>query len=171
MMAVIGEGTAEPRPPWWQRWIVAPVKVQLTRGISVERISWTIALGIVLGVFPIMGTPTLVCLFAGWALRLNHVVLQVFKEAVYPLHLALILVFIRLGERISGGPVTRFSIPELLGKFKADPLQFAADFGMAAWHGVVAWLLIAPVAVVLLKWLVTPIVRRIAESKQQEVSR
>ncbi len=170
MMAGAGEIAVEPREPWWRRWIVAPVKAQLTQGISVERISWTIALGTVLGVFPIMGTPTLVCLLAGWAFRLNHVVMQVFKELVYPLHLALILVFIRLGERLTGAPLISFSIPELLGKFKADPLQFAGDFGLAAWHGVVAWLLIAPVAVVLVKWLATPMVRRIAVSKPEEVS-
>ncbi|WP_348223464.1 DUF2062 domain-containing protein [Luteolibacter sp.] len=159
------------RETCWRRWFVAPVKVQLGQGMSAERISWTIALGIVLGVFPVMGTPTLLCLLAGWALCLNHVLLQVFKEAMYPLHLALILVFIRLGERLWGAPLISFSIPELLGKFKADPLQFARDFGMAAWHGVSAWLLIAPVAAVLIKWAITPGVRRLAESleKRKEV--
>jgi hypothetical protein len=171
MMAITGDSAVQPNEPWWRRWLVAPVKAQLTQGISVERISWTIALGMVLGVFPIMGTPTLVCLLAGWAFRLNHVVMQVFKEAVYPLHLALILVFIRLGERLCGAPLISFSIPEMLARFKADPLGFASDFGMAAWHGVVAWLLIAPVALVLIKWVATPVVCRIAASKQGEATR
>ncbi|MES2661010.1 MAG: DUF2062 domain-containing protein [Verrucomicrobiota bacterium] len=161
-----------PRERWWQRWFVAPVLAQLGKGISVQRISWTIALGMVIGIFPVMGTTTVLCLLVGWGLRLNHVVMQVFKEAVYPLHLALILVFIRLGERVYGAPLISFSIPELLGKFKADPILFARDFGMAAWHGVSAWLLIAPVAAVLIKWAVAPAVRRLAESleKRKEVA-
>ena len=171
MMATTGEVTVGSREAWWRRWFVAPVKTQLTQGISVERISWTISLGIVLGVFPIMGTPTVVCLLASWGLRLNHVVMQVFKEAVYPLHLALILVFIRLGERLTGSPLISFSITELIGKFKADPLRFASDFGMAAWHGVLAWLLVAPFAALLVKWLATPVVRRLAKSKRKEVPR
>lgn len=148
----------------WRRWLVTPVTSQLSVGITPERIGWTIALGIVLGVFPVMGTTTIVCLLAGWLLRLNQPVLHVFKVLVYPLHLALILVFIRLGEHLYGVPLISFSIPQLLGKFKNDPLQFARDFGMAAWHGVSAWLLIAPVAAVLIKLAVMPILRRLEAS-------
>lgn len=156
---------------WWHRWLVAPVMAQLRQGIPVNRVSWTIALGLVLGVFPIMGSTTLVCLLVGWALGLNQALLHVAKAVVYPLHLALILVFIRLGERLYGVPLISFSIPELMGKFKADPLQFARDFGMAAWHGVSAWLLIAPFAAILLKLAATPLLQRLADSleKQTEV--
>ncbi len=168
MMAEAGEVVDSPQEPWWRRWIVAPVKVQLTQGMSVEKVSWTISLGIVLGVFPIMGTTSLICLFAGWLIRLNQPLLHVFSSIVYPLHLALILVFIRLGETLYGVPLTAFSIPELLGKFKADPLQFARDFGLAAWHGISAWLLIAPVGAVLIKWAVAPVVGRMAKSMRGE---
>jgi len=167
-MEGVGDMVDAPREVWWRRWIVSPVKEQLTRGMSVERVSWTISLGFVLGVFPIMGSTSLVCLAAGWLLRLNQALLHVFKSLVYPLHLALILVFIRLGERLYGAPLIAFSIPQLLVKFKADPLQFARDFGMAAWHGVSAWLLIAPVAAVLIKWAVTPLVRKMAGSLKGE---
>lgn len=152
---------------WWRRWLVAPVKAQLSQGISVNRVSWTVALGFVLGVFPVMGTTSLVCLLVGWAFRLNQALLHVFKTVVYPLHLALILVFIRLGERLYGVPLISFSIPELMGKFKADPLQFIRDFGMAAWHGVSAWLVIAPFAVILIKFAVTPILRRVGNSLER----
>lgn len=149
---------------WWRRWLVAPVKAQLSQGISVNRVSWTIALGFVLGVFPVMGTTSLLCLLVGWVFRLNQALLHVFKTIVYPLHLALILVFIRLGERLYGVPLISFSIPELMGKFKADPLQFARDFGMAAWHGVSAWLVFAPFAVILIKIAAIPILRRVGKS-------
>ena len=152
----------------WRRWLIAPIKAQLMQGMTVERVSWTIALGVVLGVFPIMGSTTLVCLLAGWALNLNQALLHVFKTTVYPLHLALILVFIRLGERLYGAPLIAFSIPQLLARFKHDPLQFARDFGMAAWHGVSAWLLIAPLAALLIKMAVIPLVSRLA-AKHKEV--
>jgi uncharacterized protein (DUF2062 family) len=157
---------------WWHRWLIAPVKLQLRQGISVNRVSWTVALGFVLGVFPIMGTTSIVCLLVGWLFRLNQALLHLFKAVVYPLHLALILVFIRLGERLYGVPLISFSIPELMGKFKTDPIQFARDFGMAAWHGVSAWLVIAPFAVVVIKITATPILRRVASSleKRKEVS-
>lgn len=149
---------------WWRRWLVAPVVAQLKVGISPERIAWAISLGVVLGVFPIMGTTTLVCLVAGWLLRLNQPVLHVFSNLVYPLHLVLILVFIRLGERLYGAPRMSFSLPQLLGRFQDDPLQFARDFGMSAWYGVSAWLLVAPVAALLIKLAVLPILRQLTVS-------
>lgn len=149
---------------WWRRWLVAPVVAQLKVGISPERIAWAISLGVVLGVFPIMGTTTLVCLVAGWLLRLNQPVLHVFSNLVYPLHLLLILVFIRLGERLYGAPRMSFSLPQLLGRFQEDPLQFARDFGMSAWYGVSAWLLVAPVAALLIKLAVLPILRQLTVS-------
>jgi len=159
------------KEPWWRRWFVTPLVNQLTQGSSPAKLAWTIALGIVVGVFPIMGSTTLVCLFVGWIFKLNQPILHIFKSAVYPLHLGLILVFIRLGERLYGVPLISFSIPELVGKFNADPLQFARDFGMAAWHGVSAWLLIAPLALVLIKIAVLPVLFSLAKSleKRKEV--
>lgn len=162
---------AKTRTSGWQRWVVKPVVTQLTVGVSPDRIAWTISLGVVLGVFPIMGTTTVLCLLVGWLLRLNQPVLHVFKVLVYPLHLVLILVFIRLGERLYGVPLISFSIPELLEKFKADPLRFGKDFGIAAWHGMSAWLLIAPVAAIMIKLAVMPLVRQLSNSlkRRQEV--
>ncbi len=149
---------------WCRRRLVSPVVAQLTRGISPERLAWAVALGMVLGVFPVMGTTTLICLFAGWAFGLNQPVLHVFSTVVYPLHLALILVFIRMGGHLFNAPLIPFSIPELIGKFKDSPLQFGRDFGMAAFHGVVAWLLVAPFATLLIKMITLPVLRRLRDA-------
>ena len=164
---MMAQAVMAPKESRWQRWLVAPVVAQLTVGTSPERLGWTIALGIVLGVFPILGMPTLVCLLAGYSLRLNQPIIQVFKELVYPFHLVLIPVFIRLGECLFRVPLTSFSIPDLLGRFKNDPLQFGRDFGMTACHAVIVWLLIAPFAAILIQWGVTPVMRKLALSIQK----
>ncbi len=166
-MGEAGDVEAAARGSWWRRWLIAPVKDQLTRGMSVKKVAWTISLGFVLGVFPVMGTTSLVCLVAGWIFHLNQGLLHVFKAVVYPLHLALILVFIRMGERLWGAPLIPFSIPELLVKFKADPILFAREFGMAAWHGVSAWLIVAPFAALLIRWAVLPVVRKFSASLEE----
>ncbi|MES2923250.1 MAG: DUF2062 domain-containing protein [Verrucomicrobiota bacterium] len=154
----------------WRRRLVAPVLAQLRQGISMERISWTIALGIVLGMFPVVGTTSMLCALVAWALKLNQPVMHAFNWLVYPLHLASILLFIRLGERLHGVPPLSFSLTQMMAAFRADPLQFGRDFGLAAWHGVSAWLLIAPFAVLLIKLLLTPVVRTLAVSlKRREV--
>lgn len=151
-----------PKQVWWRRWFVSPVVSQLTKGISPEKVAWTISLGLVLGIFPILGSTTFLCLFVGWMLGLNQPLLQAFNTAAYPLHLATILPFIRAGEFLHGADLMPFSIRELLSKFQADPLAFVIDFGLTAWHGVSAWLLLAPVAALGIKVAVFPLVRKMA---------
>ncbi len=157
---------------WWRKWLLTPILTQLKIGISPDRVAWTIALGVVLGVFPVMGTTTVLCAIVGGLLHLNQPILHVFRVLVYPLHLILILVFIRLGERLYGVPLMTFSISELVIKFESGPLKFIKEFGLAAWHGVTAWLLIAPVAIILIKVTVLPFLNRLAlsHSKLKEES-
>jgi uncharacterized protein (DUF2062 family) len=149
---------------WWYRWVVTPVITQLTIGISAERLAWTVAVGIVGGVFPIMGTTTVLCLLIGHLLKLNQPVMQIAKTLVYPLHLGLILVFIHMGEKLFGASELSLSIPQLVLRFKASPIQFARDFSVAALHGVAAWALIAPVAAGIIKIAVQPILKKMQNS-------
>ncbi len=149
--------------PRWKRWLIDPVKSQLTRGITPDKLGWTIAAAVTVGIFPIMGSTTLVGFLVAAAFKLNQPVLHAFKTLVYPLHLALILVFIRLGQRLHGVPLLTLSIPQMLVRFQEDPMQFVRDFGMAAWHGVTAWMLVAPFLALAIKFSVTPILARFAK--------
>ncbi len=159
----VAEDIDAPRASWWRRWIVRPVMNQLTQGISPDKLGWTISAAVVLGIFPIMGTTTLVCFLGGWIFRLNQPVLHVFKSLVYPLHLVLILVFIRLGQKLHGVPLLTLSIPQMLTRFNEDPVRFARDFGLAAWHGISAWMIVAPLLAIAVKLLATPLLRKAAE--------
>ena len=102
------------------------------------------AISPVISAFPVMGTTNLLSIIAGSIFRLNIPFLMLFKSLFYPLHLGLILVFIRIGETLNGAPHIPFSIPQLLGKFKDDPMQFTKDFGMTALYGIEACAIIAP---------------------------
>jgi uncharacterized protein (DUF2062 family) len=121
------------------RWVIRPIVNQLKQGTSPEKLSWSISLGVTLGIFPIMGSTTIVCLIFGHLLKLNQPILHLFKTFTYPLQLALILIYIRLGQMLNGVPLIKFSIPQLLTRFRDDPAQFASDFGLAALHGIEAW--------------------------------
>jgi len=164
------ELTIHDRSTWWRRLFVAPLVDQLTRGISPRQISWAIAVGAVLGVFPVMGTTTVLCLFVGWIFHLNQPLLQMSKVLVYPVHLSMILVFIHVGDRLYGVAPISYSLRELLNRFWIDPLQFGIDFGVRALHGVSAWILIAPFAVLIIQWITLPILNRfslvISKSKE-----
>ncbi|MDB4500725.1 DUF2062 domain-containing protein [Akkermansiaceae bacterium] len=148
---------------WWKRWFVQPITRQLTQGISPEKLGWTIAAGIVIGIFPIMGTTTIICFFAAWLFKLNQPIIQVACHAVYALHLGLILVFIRTGQWIFGAEPISLSIRQFIKQFMDDPLKFTQDFGVAALQGIAAWAVIAPVLIILIKAISTPILERLAQ--------
>jgi len=153
------------QPSRLRRWIIEPIINQLKRGISPEKLSWTIALGITLGIFPIMGSTSLVCFIAGYFLKLNQAILHLFKTLTYPLHLALILVFIRLGQHLNGVPPIKFSIPQMVIQFKDNPAQFARDFGLAAWYGIEAWAIAALVLIPVLRIISLPLLKKLMPAK------
>lgn len=147
----------------WRRWLLDPVIAVLKQGMSPERVAWTIALGIVVAVFPVVGTTTMLCVAVAGVFRLNQALMQAFNWLLYPVHFALILVFIRMGEWMFNAPPLKLSVSEMLVRFEAGPTKFISDFGMAAVHAACAWLMIAPFAVMLIKLLVTPVVRKMSK--------
>src|SRR5689334_10020659 len=111
-------------PSWWRRRVVVPILAQLRQGITPEKIALTIALGVVLGVFPVLGLSTLLCVAAGIALRLNHPVLQLVNYVAYPVQVLLLIPFYRAGERLFGAaPVPMADVNALLERFRAGPWQ------------------------------------------------
>ena len=128
------------------------------------------AISPVVSAFPILGTTNLLSIIVGSILRLNLPFLLLFKTIFYPLHIGLILVFIRIGETMNGAPHIPFSIPQLLVKFKDDPMQFAKDFGMTALYGVEAWVLITPWFIIPLYFIFHRILTKYADRKSNKIS-
>ena len=152
---------ANARGSWWQRKIVAPILAQLSQGITPEKIALTAALGAVIAVFPIIGSTTVLCGLAAWALRLNQPIIQLVNYLCYPLQFLLLIPFWRAGEWF-GAPHVSLSIPELMTRFQAAPLPFIREFAGVAAGGVAAWLLVAPLAVAAIHFALRPVLRRAA---------
>ena len=67
---------------------------------SPELLALSLAVGLVLGIFPVYGIPTLLCTVAAVAFRLNLPALQLVNALTSPLQLALLIPFHHLGERL-----------------------------------------------------------------------
>jgi uncharacterized protein (DUF2062 family) len=157
---------AVPAPSFWSRKIAGPILAQLRQGITPEKIALTLAMGFVLGLFPILGATTALCGAAAYCFRLNQALIQLVNYLASPVHLALLLVFYRAGESLFGQEHLPLSIPMLAERFQAGPWQFFCDFGRIGLQAVVVWLLVAPVAVGLLYFLLRPLLRRAARRLQ-----
>lgn len=151
------------RESLWRRWVVKPVVAQLAQGTTPAKIAQAIAFGVTTGVFPLLGTTTVLSLGVGVVLKLNQPVLQVFRELTYPLHLASILLFMRAGESLFGAEHVPLSIPMMMEQFFASPGKFMAEFGMIGLYGVVVWLLLAPLLIGVVFFVSKPLVEKLAK--------
>ena len=148
---------------WLTRRIVTPVINELKKGITPEALALATAVGLFLCVSPIIGTTTVLCLFFGWLLRLNQVVLMTINLLSYPLQIAMILPFVRLGEFICRADPLPLEPTLFLEKFTASPRQFFQEFGMAGVHGILGWIISAPFIIGGLVLVCRPLYRKISQ--------
>lgn len=147
---------------WWNRRVIAPITAQLTQGVTPEKIALTIALGVTISVFPILGATTALCALVAIALRLNQPIIQLVNYLAYPLQIALLIPFYRAGEHVLGRQPIPLSISLLFERFRADFMQFLKDFGMIAVGGIIVWLIAAPLAIAALYFTTRPPLRGLA---------
>ena len=99
------------------------------RAMSVEEAVLLVVVGLVLGVFPMAGLPTVLCLAAAFGLRLNGALLQLVNSFTTPLQLVLLIPLERAGAKLCGAwPVAGGSA--------------AARAGLAVLHAVTGWTLL-----------------------------
>jgi len=153
---------------WFRRRVRGPLEAQLRQGLSPEGLAWSVAVGLALGIFPVLGTTTILCLLAGQLFRLNQPTLQLANYLAYPLQLVLILPFIRRGERLFGGPLLRLSLPDLLAAFKAAPMATLAEHWTRTWHACAVWALLAPATAALLSLSLRPLLASVARRLAKE---
>lgn len=151
-----------PSPGFWSRRVVAPVRAQLTQGVTPERIAFTLAVGTACSLLPFLGFTSLLNLGVGLWLRLNQPILQTLNQLLGGLQLALILVYVRLGEMIWQAPAMPLSISQLAAAFRADPWAFLQRFGWTGVHAATAWLLSVPLIVAAIYYPLRPVLQRLA---------
>ncbi len=150
-------------PGWWTRRIAHPIRVQLTQGITVEKIALTISLGLTLGIFPILGATSLLSGLAAWAWRLNQPIIQGITVLSFPLQVILLIPFYRAGEWLFGASPVPLSIPLIIQRFFEDTGLFFRDYGMTGLRGIAVWVLLAPLAGTVLFFALKPSLKTMAD--------
>jgi uncharacterized protein (DUF2062 family) len=144
---------------WFMRKLVRPVLDLLRQGVTPRKIALSIALGMVIGVFPAIGWTTLLCFVFALALRLNLVAIQLVNYLMYPVQIALLLPFVRLGEFLFRATRLPLNLQQILHLVRADAAGAIRVLWTATWHAAVAWLVVAPLAVAALYFLLHPLLR------------
>ena len=147
---------------WARRRLWEPVKAQLRQGLSPRGLVWSACLAFGCSLCPVIGATTLLCLVVGTVLRLNHPVMQVVNYLAYPLQLALILPFWRLGERVFNAPRMDLDLAHILAFLRADFRGSIRFYGAEVWHGAVAWGMVVLPLACLAALVLEPAARRLA---------
>ncbi len=157
----MGPVTPSPRESFWKRRVVRPIVAQLTQGATPDRIAATLAAGTVCSIFPFLGLTTVLNLAVGFAWRMNQPILQTLNQVLGVAQLALILVYVRLGELIWGATGTTFTVAEMIRVARdASVSTFLQRFGWAGVHAFTAWALTAPLLLAAIYFSVRPLLRR-----------
>ena len=138
---------------------VEPVVALIKQGISPEKISLGMACGIILGVFPVLGSTTILCGLAAIIFRLNLPAIQLINYMVYPLQLVLLIPFFHLGNLLFQIEPLPLSAQELITLLRSDLWGTVRAFWSTTLHAIVAWLLVSLPTFLLLHFVFVRFIR------------
>jgi uncharacterized protein (DUF2062 family) len=131
---------------WAYRRIALPVFALLRMGASPRKLAWSIAIGVVIGINPLLGSTTILCLAVAFMFRLNIAASQLGNHIVYPLELLLVIPFIHLGTRVFRTAALPLSPQSMMAAARSEPLTLIRQIWLWEWHALVIW---AAVAIIL----------------------
>lgn len=147
------------------RRLVAPLKAQLTQGVTPGRLALALSLGAMFGVIPVLGVTTLLCGVVAATLRLNQPAMQVANFAAYPVQLALFVPFFHAGARLFSQPPLNLTVAQLRAEVHADRWGTMVHYAGANLRAVVAWAVLAPLVAGVLFVVLRPVLRRVTPAE------
>jgi uncharacterized protein (DUF2062 family) len=150
-----------PKHNWAYRRIALPVLALLRRGASPQKLAWSLAAGILIGINPILGSTTVLCLALAFIFRLNIAASQLTNHLAYPLQLILVIPFIRLGSRVFHTAPMPLSAKDLIHAAREAPLALIRQLWLWERHALILWAALAIILTPILALALTPILSKL----------
>jgi uncharacterized protein (DUF2062 family) len=144
---------------WLYRRLVLPILALLRMGASPEKLAWSIAVGLLIGINPMLGTTTVLCLAVAFAFRLNVAASQLANHLMYPFEILLLIPFIHLGSRVFHTAPMPLSPTVLLQAARHNPIALTRQLWLWEWHALLLWTMVAVVSIPLIALALTPLLR------------
>jgi uncharacterized protein (DUF2062 family) len=142
------------------RRLIQPFIDLLKQGVTPEKIALTVALGVSLGVIPVIGSTTMLCTLAAVTLRLNLPAILVVNGAVYPLQLILVVPFLRAGAWLFRVDGPKISIGEIFNLIRANMWHAITTLWVATMHALAVWLVAGCAASAIVYLVLLTLLRR-----------
>jgi uncharacterized protein (DUF2062 family) len=145
---------------WIDRKLIQPFVELLKQGMSPEKIALTIALGISLGVIPVIGSTTMLCTLAAVTLRLNLPAIMLVNGLVYPMQITLIVPFLRAGAWLFHVEGPKLTVVQIFNLIRANMWHATVVLWVSTMHALVAWLIAASIVSSVAYLLILLLLRR-----------
>jgi uncharacterized protein (DUF2062 family) len=135
---------------FFRRRVVEPLLALLSQGITPQKLALSLAFGVGIGIFPVLGvsTPALTALALG--LRLNLPAIQLVNYLASPVQLLLIIPFMRLGEWVVGAAPQPMTVESGLKILADGAVKAVVVLWDAIVHAAIGWLVLGPLLILLL---------------------
>ncbi len=144
---------------WAERKFLLPLIKLLKNGISIERLSVSLALGITVGLIPLYGITTLLVGAVAISLRLNFIAMQIAHYIVHPVQIALLIPFLKAGDSLVKGTEVSFSVHQYFALFKSDFWGTLKEFWLINLSAVGIWFILSIPLFIALYYFLIRIIR------------
>ncbi len=152
-----------PKRTFWQRRLGDPLVRQLRQGVTPRKLAATLAVSLACSLFPFLGFTTGLNLLVGVRLRMNQPLMQTINYLVTPLHLVMIVVYVKIGAILWNGDASAFSVGGMVEAFRQLSVgEFLQQFGWIGVYAFTAWAISVPLILALVYYPARPAVRRLA---------
>ena len=142
----------------------------IKKGTSSKKIALGVSLGIILGIFPVLGSTTVLCTAAAIIFRLNQPMIQLVNYAVYPLQLMLLSFFYGVGNWLFNDHNYLSFGTHVVGMLQDDLWGSLAALWDMTLFAVLLWILIGPVLAVVLYATLMPVIRKLSPPRSASAS-
>jgi len=113
----------------------------IRQGLTKKKVVSSIILGIIGGIFPVLGTTTVLCIGITFLFKANHAIVQLVNWLVYPLQILFLVPFLKFGSDFFGGEEFNLTVSQIIEAFQSGFFKGLEIIGMAHLYGVIAWVI------------------------------
>jgi uncharacterized protein (DUF2062 family) len=150
---------------FFQKRLVIPLINLLKQGITPEKLALSVGLGVSLGIFPMLGSTTILCAVFGFLFRVNQPAIQLINYFTYPLQLILFIPFFKLGALLFQTEPIPFSMQEIFSMLESDTGGTIQALWIANLRAIAAWLLVGPLLILVIYRILVPVFTQLAPKK------
>lgn len=142
-----------------RRRVYEPLLAQLRAGVTPDKLAMSVAVGAVIGTFPVLGSTTVMGLLCGALFRLNHLAVQVLLNITYPLQLVFLIPLLSAGGKLLDAPVPS-SLDAMRAQLDTGVWATVQLFARASAGAILVWLVLAVPTIFALRLMLRPAIAK-----------